>query len=327
MVVATVLMQSSAPAQTVTEASVQPPPGVSGLGRIQAEDAPVRIGGRSLSGQPSLVSRLHVREADYVKAGQTLATLDSLRQLEAAVRHAEQRIKVADVRLRQVMAGAKSADVAAQQAAISRLEVELQNARRIFARTENLFKQGIAPQSDFDRDRLPVDSLPQQIAEAKERLRSLSEVRQIDVDVAAAELQAAESELERAKAEAEAAVIRAPYNGLIIKIHAWEGSEVGPNGILELARVDKMYVFAEVAESDIHRVKVGQRAKITGYSLPNPMEGAVERMGMRVSRNSLAIDNPVNITDARVMEVRILLDDGSAVRNLIDAQVDVVINP
>jgi hypothetical protein len=46
-----------------------------------------------------------------------------------------------------------------------------------------------------------------------------------------------------------------------------------------------------------------------------------------VSRNSLAVDNPVNITDARIMEVRIRLDDGSKVQNLIDSQVDVLITP
>jgi HlyD family secretion protein len=88
-----------------------------------------------------------------------------------------------------------------------------------------------------------------------------------------------------------------------------------------------MYVIAEVAESDIQRVKVGQRARITGYSLPHPIEGAVERLGLKVSRNSLVADNPVNLTDARIVEVKILLDDGSSVQNLIDAQVEVLINP
>ena len=52
----------------------------------------------------------------------------------------------------------------------------------------------------------------------------------------------------------------------------------------------------------------------------------VERLGLKVSRNSLVTDNPVNVTDARVVEVRIRLDDGSKVQNLIDAQVEVVIN-
>jgi HlyD family secretion protein len=268
-----------------------------------------------------------VKEGDYLKAGQVIAILDSLPQLEAAWHQAEAQVEVSKARLKQVKAGAKSADVAAQQAEVARLEVELANATKTYARTENLFKNQIASQSILDQDQLPVESIKHQIASAKERLRGLGEVRQVDVDVETANLQAAEAEAQRAKAEAEAGIIRAPYSGSVLKIHAWQGQEVGSQGILELARVDRMYVIAEVAESDIQRVKVGQRAKITGYSLPQPVEGAVEQLGLKVTRNSLVVDNPVNLTDARVVEVKIRLDDASKVQNLIDAQVEVLINP
>lgn len=314
------------PPKTRASISSRPPVGVSSLGRIQPEDGIVTVGARSLAGQPSLVSRLNVNEGDYVKTGQVIAVLDSLPQLEAALRQAEARAKVAVARLAQVKAGAKSADVAAQQAVISRLEIELTNARTTHVRTENLFKNAAATQPALEKDQLALEAITQRIVEAKERLRGL-EVRQTDIDVLAAELKAAEAEVERAKVEARAGIIRAPYNGVVLKIHAWQGAEIGPRGILELAKVDQMCVIAEVAESDSQRVKVGQRAKITGYSLPHPIEGTVERLGLKVSRNSLVRDNPVNLTDARIVEIKIRLDDSGKVRNLIDAQVEVLINP
>lgn len=321
-----VYMKRSNPPKT--QASIQPqgPMGVSSLGRIQPEDGIVTVGARSLSGQPSLVSRLNLKDGDYVNAGQVIALLDSLPQLEAALRQAEARAKVAVARLAQVKAGAKSADVAAQQAEIARLEVELANAKATYARTEKLFRNAAATQPALEQDQLAVEAITQRIVEAKERLRGL-EVRQTDIDVLAAELKATEAEVERAKAEARAGIIRAPYNGVVLKIHAWQGAEIGPRGILELAKVDQMCVIAEVAESDSPRVKVGQRAKITGYSLPHPIEGTVERLGLKVSRNSLVRDNPVNLTDARIVEIKIRLDDSGKVRNLIDGQVEVLINP
>jgi HlyD family secretion protein len=306
--------------------------GVSSLGRIQPDEI-VTISARSLSGQPSIIGQLRVKDGDYIKAGQTVAILDSLSQLEATRQQAEARVKVADARLKQAkyfMAGPKSAEIAAQRSVIARLEAQLANARSTFARNENLVKSGIATQATLDPDRLAIETLPHQIAEAKERVRGLEvreDVRQVDVDVATTELQAAEAEVQRVKVESEAAIIRAPYNGIVLKVHAWQGSDIGPKGILELARVDRMYVIAEVAESDIQRVKIGQRARITGYSLPKPIEGAVERLGLKVSRNSMVPDNPVNLTDARIVEVKILLDDGSAVQNLIDSQVEVLIKP
>jgi HlyD family secretion protein len=321
-----VFMKRNTPPKAPASISPQPPVGVSSLGRIQPEDGIVTVGARSLAGQPSLVGKLSVKEGDHVKAGQVIAVQDSRSQLEAASRQAEARAKVADARLKQVMAGAKSADVAAQRAEIARLEIELANARTNYTRTETLFKNAAATRPALEHDQFAVEAITQRVVEAKERLVGL-EVRQTDIDVLAAELKAAETEVSRAKVEAEASVIRAPYNGIVLKIHAWQGAEIGPRGILELAKVGQMCVIAEVAESDSPRVKIGQRARITGYSLSHPIEGAVERLGLKVSRNSLVLDNPVNLTDARVVEVKIRLDDSNKVRNLIDAQVEVLINP
>jgi HlyD family secretion protein len=315
-----------AQAQPEPPAAPPGPLGVSSLGRIQPQDTPVIVGARSLSGQPSLVDRLNVREGDYIKAGQVIAILDSLPQLEAARLQAESRVALAEARIRQAMTGAKAADIAAHKTVIARLETELANAKSNLARTEGLFKSGVATRPALEQDELAVATITHRITEAKERLGSF-EIRQVDVDVEVAALKAAEADVVRARAEADTATIRAPYDGVVLKVNAWQGQEIGPRGILELARVDNMYVIAEVAESDIRRVRIGQRATISGYSLPAPLEGEVERLGLKVSRNSLVQDNPINITDARVSEVRIRLQDGSSVRNLIDAQVEVVIHP
>jgi len=72
-------------------------------------------------------------------------------------------------------------------------------------------------------------------------------------------------------------------------------------------------------------VKIGQRVKISGDSLSQALEGVVDRLGLRVSRNSMTQHDPVSITDARVVEVKILLDDPTTVRNLIDGVVEVLI--
>src|SRR5688572_18925483 len=56
---------------------------IGALGRIEPRDGVVRLGARSLSGQPSIVGKVLVREGDAVYVGQVLAELDAAAQLQA----------------------------------------------------------------------------------------------------------------------------------------------------------------------------------------------------------------------------------------------------
>jgi HlyD family secretion protein len=52
----------------------------------------------------------------------------------------------------------------------------------------------------------------------------------------------------------------------LIEIHTYPGERVGADGILELGRTDEMVAIAEVYETDIGRVRKGQRARRIGDS-------------------------------------------------------------
>jgi len=165
------------------------------------------------------------------------------------------------------------------------------------------------------------------LEEARKRLISIGEVRQADGDLASAEVEAARAEARRARTEFELTEIHSPVSGTVLEIHAWPGEEIGPQGILELAKTDQMYVIAEVMESDIQRVKVGQEADITGDALPAPIKGTVEQIRPRVARSSMLNLDPASFSDTRILEVEIRLNESKAAADLIDAQVTVLINP
>lgn len=295
------------------------------LGRIEPGDGVIRLAARSLGGQVSIVGKLLVAERDLVEAGQTLAELDSAEQLRATALLAEARVEVARKRLAQVQAGAKPSDIAAQRAEIERLDVELENAHKELGRYQGLRQRNSVSESALDDVRLRGDTLTRVRRQANERLTSLIEVRPVDVDVAQAEVEAAVGEVARARAEHAASLIRAPMAGRVVKIHARAGEEVGPNGVLELATTDQMYVLADIAEGDISRVRPGQRATISGQGLPAPMTGTVETVGLQVTQNSVMKLDPSEFSDARVVEARIRLDGGERVAQLIHLRVNVVI--
>jgi HlyD family secretion protein len=140
-----------------------------------------------------------------------------------------------------------------------------------------------------------------------------------NVRVGEAVLAAAQARLERAQ-------VRAPVAGEILAIHAREGERIGADGLLELGMTERMYVVAEVYETDIGLVSLGQEATITSPALQGRVSGRVAEVGRLVARvDALALD-PVARTDARVIEVRILLDDPARVAGLTNLQVDVEIS-
>jgi len=184
---------------------------------------------------------------------------------------------------------------ASEQAVVERMRAELRNAKSEFARTYELHRQG---------------AIAETILEAELTAR----------DVARAQLRHAEAELARS-------TVRAPVNGQVLEVHARAGEKVGPKGILELGRTDEMYAIAEVYETDVGRIEVGQRARVSSPALEAPIEGVVERVRMKIGKLDALSTDPAARTDARVVEVEIRLDDSEPVKSLTNLQVEVAIAP
>ena len=301
------------------------PLGVACLGRVQPGNGIIRVAARSLGGQASIVKRLFVKEGDSVRAGQSLAELDSQDQLAAAAEQAAARAEVARRHLAQIEAGAKAAEIAAQRTDVERLEAQLAHAQRELERYIMLGDNVTA--AELDTRRLEVDAASKAVAAGRQRLTALSEVRGVDVELARAEVGEATHNAARARAEQLASLIRSPIDGRVLRVHAWPGEDVGGEGLLELAPVDPMYVVAEVVESDISRVKVGQTARISGNGLKKPVEGTVERIDVKVLQNQVLSVDPATFSDSRIVNTWIKVNDPQAVANLINLRVDVVIQP
>ena len=87
-----------------------------------------------------------------------------------------------------------------------------------------------------------------------------------------------------------------------------------------------MRAVAEVYETDIGPVKVGQLATISSRALPHPITGKVSRIGNMVFKNDVLNVDPAARADARVIEVWIDLDAPALTERLTNLTVDVVIN-
>jgi HlyD family secretion protein len=335
---------------------------VTALGRLEPQTEVIRLSApATLDGDR--VAEILVKQGDRVKKGQVVAILDSRDRLQAALAEAKEKVRSAQSRLAQVKAGAKSGEIqaqestivklqaelqgeiASQEAAIARLQSELQNARSEFERNRQLYQEGAISSSAIDSKRLTlesaeaklreassgksrtVNSLQAQIAEAKATLSQIAEVRPVDVQVAQADVDSAIAAVKRAETELAQAIIRVPMDVQILKIHARLGEKIGDNGIADLGQTDRMVAVAEVYQTDIGKVKLGQEATITGQAFSGEVKGTVSEIGLQVNRQNVFSDRPGENLDRRVIEVKIRLNpkDSQRVEGLTNLQVQTAI--
>ena len=173
-----------------------------------------------------------------------------------------------------------------------------------------------------------VQTLQDQLTENKSLLNSVEEVRPVDVQVAQTELQAAIAAAEQAKAEYEQSLVKSPTAARILKIYARPGELVGNDGIVDIGQTGQMYARAEVYETDISRVKVGQSAVVRASNIVGDLHGIVDEVGLQIGRKNVLGTDPVADADSRVVDVKIRLlpEDSQRVTGLSNLEVDVVID-
>jgi HlyD family secretion protein len=211
---------------------------------------------------------------------------------------------------------------------IATLQQQINEAKANKEKTIATLQQQIN-EAKANRDKT-IATLQQQVNEAKGTLNQIKEVRPTDVANAIAEVNSALATVKRIQAELDLAYIRAPKAGQILKVTTRAGETPGNEGIVELAQNEQMYVIAEVYESDIGKIRSGQTAIITSPSsaFNGKLQGKVERVGLQIAKKDVLDTDPTAATDARVIEVKIRLDEkySKKVAGLTNLQVNVEIN-
>jgi ABC exporter DevB family membrane fusion protein len=156
-------------------------------------------------------------------------------------------------------------------------------------------------------------TLKKEIEQTAATYDATAEVRPVDVAVAEAELAAARTAVRQAQANVDLTLVKSPLDGQVLEIHARPG-EMANQGIVDLGRTNRMFVVAEVYETDIGRVKLEQKVEVKSPALREPLEGKVSEIGWQVGKKDVLNDDPVIDADARVVKVRVLLNEESSQR-------------
>jgi HlyD family secretion protein len=223
------------------------------------------------------------------------ATLES----EIAARRAEQ--NQAQAKLDVLLAGSRTQEIQQAEAGVTDAKAQLDLARADWDRAQTLYKNEDISTSQFDQARTKFNSAKAVLDQAEQKLGMVKEgprkeeiagaradVARAQANVASAEanrlellrkeqeLVARRSEIERSKAQAamsqaqlDDTVIVAPLDGVVL-VKSAEAGEVLAAGttIVTIGDLDHPWLRAYVGETDLGRVKLGTKVKLSTDSYP-----------------------------------------------------------
>jgi HlyD family secretion protein len=262
------------------------------------------------------LAEILVSEGTQVNSGDVMAVLDNLPQLENNVASAQASIGVREAVLLQTQT-ATTASRDEARAALERAQTTSAAAQADLVRSTSLFERGVLTRADFDQ---VVTHANQAGRDVERSLATLSrfetgtELVQADIAVAQANLDAARVELIRAEQDLERAYVRAPETGTVLGVKARIGERPSSSGIFDLGDTAQMTVEAEVYQTMIGRVSIGDPVTVSAEALGDDLSGVVTAIGLEIGRQSITSSDPAANTDARVVDVIIALDGPSSER-------------
>ena len=165
-----------------------------------------------------------------------------------------------------------NARIASQQANLVGLAASLKQAERDLERQKGLLESQDISQATFDQTQLKVDDLKAQYAAAEHTLKA----SRLNLEVLKHNLEAADAGIAQAQEMLSYTTITSPIDGVVTRINAEVGELVitgtmnNPGTvIMEVGDLSQMLVVAEVDESDVGKLAVGQKATVHVDAYPN----------------------------------------------------------
>jgi multidrug efflux pump subunit AcrA (membrane-fusion protein) len=241
---------------------------VAATGKINAMvGAEVRVGSR-VSGR---VQRLYANIGDIVRTGQVIAELEKDDQ-QALLEQRRAELKIAEARISAVES-LRPGEIQKAEAALKDIQSTGELANINFARQKRLVDKALVAQEVLDAARKEKEVSEARVMSAAKELELAKQRYTEDLKSAKAQLEQASAAVRVLDAQITYYTICAPISGIISSVSTQEGETVaaGLNSPTFVTIIDlhKLQVDAFVDETDIGKIRVGQKATFTVDSFPD----------------------------------------------------------
>lgn len=290
---------------------------IAARGRVEGVSEEIKVTSK-LAGR---LQEVRISEGNHLKQGDVIAILEN-GELLAAVHAAEAQLKEAQANLEKVQNGARPQERQAARAAMEEARAQEQNARSLYERWSTLYNQG----GYVSRER--VEGLENTWKAAQASLDAATEKYRLitapprveDVEMARAQAASARAQLEAARVNYENSFIRAPLTGVVLKKYLKPGESIiafdrSSAPVVSMTDDSVLMVRAEIDETDINKIRLGQRATVTAEAYgPREFHGTITRIGNSIGKKNVRTDDPTEKVDTEVLETLVRLDPGEKIQ-------------
>lgn len=275
------------------------------------------------------IAEFFVKEGDTVKKGDPIARLENS-DIRAKLKETEAQHAVAKSKLSEIVSGARDEEITKARAALDAATANKETAQKEFSRYKQLFSEDLVTKSAFDEKERALRVTDARAKEAAEELNLLEKgPKEETVKLYQDEVMRAGAAVAYLKALLEKTFITAPLSGKVIRKNLERGeitSKEMLTSLVTIADVKRVWVNAEIDETDIGRIRIGDKAEVTSDAYPGKVfQGVVQEIADYVGARTVQPNNPSKILDMKVIQVKIGLQED--VPFILGMTVDVRITP
>ena len=306
------LLVDKKPTKQEVDHMQRPRIGITAKGVVESSEEIVL--GSQVKGQ---IRRMLVSAGTMVSKGQLLLEFDDDKAV-AQLQQAKAALDSAESRLRELSSGYRSEDVAMAQSSQQRAEAVYREARSEFERQQRLFSKDAAAKIEVSRAEEKLKIAESQLRESEANLQKYRKgVRREEVEQARAARDRAAADLRYGEVVMKDYRVVAPISGIVAERirEAGESTEIGAP-LLKLINPDLTRIRAELDETEVGKVAVGQQAEVTADAFPGKIfEGSVTKVLPIVQKKTQKSFDPVASFDINTQEIHIALKDFSSFKN------------
>ena len=243
------------------------------------------------------------REGDYVRKGQVLAQIDPT--------DFRLSLKVAEAQKDNSRAAMEKAMNSVRPESLEQARIAYERAEDEYRRMKMMYDSNSLAPNDFEKFKATYETAKQQYEQAK------AGGQKEDKELSRAAYNEADAHVQVAAKALSDATLVAPISGYISK-KSIETGDTASTGrpVFEIVQLDPVEVNVGVPETDVHLVKIGQKASVTLPALPGQsFEGTVRIInvsadpGTRTYMARISVPNPKHVLKiGMVAEARIVGD-------------------